>query len=115
MQMYTDPKHIHANDPGKVEGNIVFVYLDAFDSNANELAELKKQYKKGGLGDVVLKKRLSAILNEKFTPICERREELARNPKHVMDILNEGTKRARIVAKETLSEVRTRMKIDYFS
>ncbi len=114
MQMYTDPKHIHASDPGRVEGNIVFVYLDAFDPKKVELAELKKHYKKGGLGDVVLKKRLAGILNEKFGPIRERREELARNPKHVMDILNDGTKKARMVAKETLAEVRTRMKINYF-
>ena len=114
MQMYTDPKHIHLSDPGKVEGNVVFMYLDVFDTNQSELTELKKQYKKGGLGDVVLKKRLAAILNEKFTPIREKREELARNPKHVMDILNQGTKLARQTAKETLDDVRTHMKINYF-
>ena len=114
MQMYTDPKHIHASDPGKVEGNVVFMYLDVFDTNQTELAELKKQYKKGGLGDVVLKKRLAAILNEKFTPIREKREELARNPKHVMDILHDGTKAARQTAKKTLDDVRTHMKINYF-
>jgi tryptophanyl-tRNA synthetase len=87
MQMYTDPKHIHVNDPGEVKGNVVFTYLDVFDPNAAEVAELKKQYKKGGLGDVVLKKRLATVLNTRLTPIRERRAELARNPKHVMDIL----------------------------
>ena len=79
-----------------------------------ELEDLKKQYKKGGLGDVVLKKRLAHLINEQFTPIRERREELSRHPKHVMDILEAGTRAARASAKETLAEVRTRMKIDYF-
>jgi tryptophanyl-tRNA synthetase len=115
MQMYTDPKHIHLDDPGEVKGNIVFTYLDAFDDNEDELVELKKQYKKGGLGDVVLKKRLAGILNEKFAPMRERREELARNPKHVMDILKEGTSKARKAAEETLNEVKEKMKINYFA
>lgn len=114
MQMYTDPKHIHVGDKGKVEGNVVFAYLDAFDPNTEEVVELKKQYKKGGLGDVVLKKRLSQILNKRLTPIRERRDELRRDPKHIMNILEEGTHRARVTAKETLKEVRARMKIDYF-
>lgn len=114
MQMYTDPNHIHLADPGEVKGNVVFTYLDVFDPKKKEVAELKKQYKKGGLGDVVLKKRLSSVLNEVLTPIRERREELARNPKHVMDILEAGTKEARQTAKATLAEVREHMKIDYF-
>lgn len=114
MQMYTDPKHVHAADPGKVEGNVVFTYLDVFDHNKDELAELKKAYKKGGLGDVVLKKRLIGVLNEFLNPIRERREALARNPKHVMDILEEGTKAARKTAGQTLDEVKENMKINYF-
>jgi tryptophanyl-tRNA synthetase len=114
MQMYTDPKHIHAADPGKVEGNVVFTYLDVFDPKKEELADLKKQYKKGGLGDVILKKRLVGVLNEFLTPIRDRREALARNPKMVMEILLEGTKDARKVAGETLGEVKERMKINYF-
>lgn len=115
MQMYTDPNHVHLNDPGEVKGNVVFTYLDVFDSNKGEVAELKKQYKKGGLGDVVLKKRLASVLNEILTPIRERREELAKDPKHVMDILEAGTKRARKEAQKTLMEVREHMKIDYFA
>lgn len=115
MQMYTDPNHIHLNDPGEVKGNVVFAYLDVFDSNKDELAELKKHYKKGGLGDVMLKKRLAGILNEFLNPIRERREELARNPKHVMDILDAGTKAARKTAEETLGEVKEKMKINYFA
>ncbi len=114
MQMYTDPNHIHLNDPGEVKGNVVFTYLDVFDPNKNEVAELKKHYKKGGLGDVVLKKRLAGVLNEVFTPIRLRREVLARNPKHVMDILEQGTISARKEAQKTLGEVRAHMKIDYF-
>lgn len=114
MQMYTDPKHIHLNDPGEVKGNVVFTYLDVFDPNKEEVAELKKQYKKGGLGDVVLKKRLAGVLNEILTPIRERRMELAKDPKYVMDILEAGTKRAHREAQKTLGEVKAHMKIDYF-
>lgn len=114
MQMYTDPNHIHLNDPGEVKGNVVFTYLDTFDPNSGEVAELKKQYKKGGLGDVALKKRLVGVLNEVLTPIRERREVLVRNPKHVMDILEQGTRDARKEAQKTLSEVHMHMKIDYF-
>lgn len=114
MQMYTDPNHVHLNDPGEVKGNVVFTYLDVFDPNKDEVAELKKQYKKGGLGDVVLKKRLANVLDEILTPIRERREELAKDPTHVMDILEAGTKRARKEAQKTLKEVKVHMKIDYF-
>ncbi|OGZ07411.1 MAG: tryptophan--tRNA ligase [Candidatus Lloydbacteria bacterium RIFCSPHIGHO2_02_FULL_50_13] len=114
MKMYTDPKHIHASDPGKVEGNVVFTYLDIFDPNQKELAKLKTQYKKGGLGDVVLKKRLAEILNEFLEPIRERRQELADEPHLVMDILEEGTRKARQTSREVLREVKTKMKINYF-
>lgn len=114
MRMYTDPKHIHASDPGRVEGNVVFSYLDVFDPNKKELAKLKEHYRKGGLGDVVLKKRLTAILNDLLEPIRERRRELAGDPHEVMDILEAGTRRARQIARETLSEVKTRMHINYF-
>ena len=114
MKMYTDPKHVHASDPGKVEGNVVFTYLDVFDPNKKELEALKRQYKKGGLGDVVLKKRLAAILNEFLDPIRERRRELAGEQHLVMDILEEGTRKARQTAREVLREVKTKMKINYF-
>ncbi len=114
MEMYTDPNHIHVTDPGKVEGNVVFMYLDIFDTNKEEVADLKEQYKKGGLGDVILKKRLAKVLSEIITPIREKREKLAENPKMVMDILEEGTKKAREEAIQTLNEVRRAMKIDFF-
>jgi len=114
MNMYTDPGHIHVEDPGKVEGNVVFTYLDIFDENKEEVAELKKQYQKGGLGDVVIKKRLIEVLENFIKPIREKREELARNPELVMQILEDGTKRAREVARETMLEVRQAVKINYF-
>lgn len=114
MSMYTDPKHIHVNDPGNVEGNVVFMYLDIFDPNKDEVAKLKEHYKKGGLGDVVIKKRLIIVLNELLTPIRERREYLEKNPKYVMDLLEEGTKKARKQTQKTLKEVRHALQIDYF-
>jgi tryptophanyl-tRNA synthetase len=114
MDMYTDPKHIHVEDPGNVEGNVVFTYLDIFDDNKDEVAELKKQYEKGGLGDVVIKKRLIEVLEKLIAPIRERREEFAKDPRLVMKILEDGTKQAREVAKETMAEVRKAIKIDYF-
>jgi len=114
MNMFTDPNHIHVSDPGKVEGNVVFTYLDIFDEKKDEVAELKKQYEKGGLGDVVIKKRLIEVLEGVIGPIRERREELAKDPKVVMEILEKGTQDARSVAKETMAEVRKAIKIDYF-
>ena len=114
MNMYTDPGHIHVEDPGKVEGNVVFTYLDIFDEDKKEVAELKKQYKKGGLGDVVIKKRLIEILEKLIKPIREKREELAKNPEAIMKILEEGTIRAKEVAKQTMEEVRKAVKINYF-
>ena len=114
MNMFTDPNHIHVNDPGKVEGNVVFTYLDIFDEKKDEVAELKKQYEKGGLGDVVIKKRLIEVLESVIGPIRERREELAKDPKAVMEILEKGTIEARKVAEVTMSEVRKAIKIDYF-
>ena len=114
MMMYTDPGHIHAIDQGKVEGNVVFEYLDAFDSKKEEVAELKAKYQKGGLGDVEIKKRLARVLNEILTPIREKREHLEKDPKYIMEILEDGTKEARKVAKQTLAQVRQAMKINYF-
>lgn len=114
MKMYTDPGHIKVEDPGKVEGNMVFSYLDIFDDKKDEVEELKKKYRAGGLGDVEIKKRLVGVLREVLDPIREQREYLATNPKHVMEILNDGTKKAREVAKETLREVKELMKINYF-
>ncbi len=112
--MYTDPGHIHVADPGKVEGNVVFMYLDIFDPNKEEVADLKAQYEKGGLGDVAIKDRLAHVLKELIGPIRERRENLAKDPKMVMDILKAGTEAARKTAMETMREVREAMKINYF-
>ncbi len=114
MQMYTDPDHIHVEDPGKVEGNVVFAYLDVFDSNKKEIEELKAHYQKGGLGDVVIKRRLIDVLESVISPIRERREYLAKDPKAVMKILEDGTEKARKVAQETLKEVKRAMQIEYF-
>lgn len=113
-KMYTDPNHIHKEDPGKVEGNVVFLCLDLFDTNAKEIAELKKQYKKGGLGDMELKNRLSKVLNDLIGPIRARRELLAKDPEAIMHILEEGTKKVRVEAQKTLREVREKLKISYF-
>jgi tryptophanyl-tRNA synthetase len=114
MDMYTDPDHIHVEDPGKIEGNVVFTYLDIFDDKKGEVEELKKQYKKGGLGDVTIKKRLIEVLESFIKPIREKREELAKNPEIIMKILQEGTKKAREVAKQTMIKVKKGVKIDYF-
>lgn len=114
MQMYTDPKHIHVEDPGQVDGNVVFAYLDIFDPNKTEVAELKAHYQKGGLGDVVIKKRLINVLQDIIAPIRERREYLAQNPKQVMEILKAGTETAQAIARETMLEVREAMRISYF-
>ncbi|HAE36871.1 MAG: Tryptophanyl-tRNA synthetase II [Candidatus Nomurabacteria bacterium GW2011_GWF2_35_66] len=114
MSMYTDPKHIHVKDKGEVKGNVVFSYLDIFDPNKEEVAELKTQYKKGGLGDVIIKKRLIGVLENIIGPIRKKREELAKNPKEVMKILEEGTNQAQKIAQETMVEVRKALKINYF-
>lgn len=113
LQMYTDPNHIRVEDPGQVEGNVVFAYLDIFDPNKAEVEELKAAYTKGGLGDVALKRRLVGVLQNLIGPIRARREELERTF-DVMKILEEGTAKARIAAAHTLAEVRKAIKIDYF-
>lgn len=113
--MYTDPNHIRVEDPGQVEGNVVFTYLDIFDPRKDEVEELKKQYRAGGLGDVVLKKRLTEVLQGIIGPIRERREELAKNPEYVMNILREGTERVQKIGEETVREVKQAIKINYFS
>jgi len=114
MSMYTDPNHIRVEDPGQVNGNVVFIYLDVFDPNQQEVEELKARYKKGGLGDVVLKKRLVDVLESLLKPIRERRAEYAKDKTQVMQILKDGTEHARDVAAQTLSEVKKAMKLEYF-
>jgi len=114
MNMFTDPNHLRVEDPGKVEGNPVFVYLDAFDPDKKGLAELKTHYRKGGLGDVVVKKRLNGILQDLLAPIRERRQEFEKNPEEVMEILRQGGIKAQLLAAQTLVEVRKAMRLDYF-
>ncbi|MEX0877758.1 MAG: tryptophan--tRNA ligase [Candidatus Spechtbacterales bacterium] len=118
MQMYTDPGHVHKDDPGKVEGNTVFDYLDAFSTEGGaldkkEVEKLKEYYRKGGLGDVELKKRLASVLNEFLSPIRDRREEYAKDPAEVMRILKNGTEKGRETTSRTLKEVKEAMMLNY--
>lgn len=112
--MYTDPKHLRVEDPGEVEGNPVFAYLDAFDPDVAGLFGMKEQYKKGGLGDVVVKNRLLEVLSVELDPIRKKRAEYAKDPAAVMKILRKGTENAREVAAKTLDQVKKAMRIDYF-
>ena len=114
MNMYTDPKHIRVQDPGRIKGNIVFSYLDAFDTDTKGLKKIKVHYQKGGLGDVEVKKRLIRVLENLLVPIRTRRKKLEKNPKKVMKILEQSTEKARKIAQGTMKEVRKAMQIDYF-
>ena len=118
--MYTDPDHIKVSDPGKVEGNTVFTYLDAFCTDEdfaqflpeyNNLDELKEHYMRGGLGDVKVKKFLTEVINKELEPIRSRRHEYEKNIPEVYHILQEGTKKAYAVAEETLNEVKASMRL----
>lgn len=112
--MYTDPGHLRVEDPGKVEGNPVFTYLDAFDPDAQKVQELKEHYTRGGLGDSVVKKRLTEVLQAFLEPIRTRRLEFAKDPAAVMKILKDGTDKARHVAEQTMKQVKQAMLINYF-
>lgn len=123
MSMFTDPGHLKVEDPGKIEGNTVFTYLDAFcqpDSfekflpEYKDLDELKAHYQRGGLGDVKVKKFLFAVLNEFLTPIRERRAYFEAHPEEVIAALRSGTDAAIETAEQTLREVKEAMQIDYF-
>lgn len=111
--MYTDPGHLRVEDPGKVEGNPVFSYLDAFDSDQEGVEAMKAHYTRGGLGDMVVKKRLIEVLEAFLHPIRKRREEYAQEPQEVMRVLLEGTARARKTTAQTLVEARQAMCLDY--
>lgn len=113
--MYTDPSHLRLEDPGKVEGNPVFTYLDAFATDKGQVAELKDHYRRGGLGDSVVKKHLLDILQAFLDPIREKRKQLAKDPQQILDILRRGTEEAANVANQTLLEVRNAMGINYFT
>lgn len=114
MSMFTDPNHIRIEDPGQVEGNVVFTYLDVFADDQEKVQELKDHYERGGLGDVKIKRYLNDILQAKLKPIRERREEFAANPGYVMNMLKEGSEKAEKVAAQTLKEVKDAMGINYF-
>lgn len=120
---YTDPEHLRVEDPGHVEGNVVFTYLDAFASDENfaefwpeykNLDELKDHYRRGGLGDMKCKKFLTKVLNKQLEPIRVRRHEFEQDIPEVYNILKKGSEAAREVAAQTLHEVREAMKINYF-
>lgn len=122
-EMYTDPGHIKLSDPGKVEGNVVFTFLDAFCKDEDfakflpeyaNLDELKAQYRKGGLGDVKIKKFLTSVLEQELAPIRERRKELQKDIPYVYEILKKGTAAAREIGIQTMEEVRRAMRINYF-
>jgi len=113
-RMYTDRNHLRIEDPGQVEGNVVFAYLDAFDPDAAAVAALKDHYRRGGLGDTTVKERLEKVLAAFLDPIRARRESVARNPDAVRDMLRDGCVRARAVAAQTLGEVRDVLGLDYF-
>lgn len=123
MSMYTDPNHIKVEDPGQVEGNVVFIYLDVFARDEDfakylpeykNLDELKDHYRRGGLGDMVIKKFLNNILQDFLRPIREKREALSQNIEYVYQVLKDGTLDARKQASKTLNRVKKAMKIDYF-
>ena len=123
MSMYTDPTHIQVSDPGHIEGNCVFTYLDAFSNNGHfeeylpeyhNLDELKEHYQRRGLGDVKIKKFLNNVLQEELAPIRARRAEFEKDIPAVYEILKKGSDTAREVAAQTLSEVKNAMRINYF-
>ncbi|MFV0546501.1 MAG: tryptophan--tRNA ligase [Bacteroides sp.] len=123
MSMFTDPDHLRVQDPGKIEGNTVFTYLDAFSRPEHferylpdypNLAELKAHYQRGGLGDVKVKRFLNAIMQEELEPIRNRRREFQKDIPAIYDMLKDGCEKARAAAADTLSDVKKSMKINYF-
>lgn len=113
MKMYTDPDHLRVQDPGKIEGNTVFAYLDLFDGNTQEVEALKEQYQRGGLGDVAVKRRLIEALNAFLDPIRKERAVYAEDPQEVMRIVLDGTQKIRAIAAQTMREVRSAMHLNY--
>jgi tryptophanyl-tRNA synthetase len=114
MKMYTDPTRIHPTDPGHVKGNPVFIYHDTFNKNKEEVEELKVKYKKGKVGDVEVKEKLSKVLNEFLDPIRKMRDKFERKKGLVEEILTEGIKKTREEAKKTLQSAKKAMGLDYF-
>lgn len=114
MSMYTDPGHIHVSDPGKIEDNTVFEYLDVFAADKAHVADLKRQYQAGGLGDVKVKQYLFGVLNDLLAPIRTRRAELAADLPAIYDMLRQGSLRANEVAADTLTAARAAIGVNYF-
>jgi tryptophanyl-tRNA synthetase len=112
-QMYTDPKRVRADIPGTVEGNPVFLYHDAFNTNVAEVDDLKERYRAGKVGDVEVKTKLAAAINTMLDPIRERRAQALAKPGYVREVLMEGSKKARIVAQSTMDRVRDAVKLKY--
>ena len=113
MRMYTDPKRIHPTDPGTVKGNPVFIYHDLFNTNREEIEDIKTRYGKGTVGDVEVKQKLVKALNLFLDPIREKRARIMEDEQQIDKILREGTARARAVAQQTMQKVRKAMRIDY--
>ena len=114
MSMYTDPNHIRVEDPGTIENNTVFIYLDAFCNEIDKLQEMKMHYQRGGLGDVKVKKYLNEIIQAELEPIRNRRKEYETNLDYVYEVLKEGSNNARKIASNTLRDVRNAIGIEYF-
>ena len=114
MSMYTDPNHIRVEDPGTIENNTVFIYLDAFCNEIDKLQEMKMHYQRGGLGDVKVKKYLNEIIQDELEPIRNRRKEYEKNLDYVYEVLKEGSNNARKIASNTLRDVRNAIGIEYF-
>jgi len=110
--MYTDPQHLRVSDPGRVDGNVVFAYLDAFDPDADTVAELKARYRSGGLGDAPLKRRLEEVLERVIAPMRARRAALANDRAYVREVLRDGTARADDITRSVLRDVREAFGLD---
>lgn len=114
QRMYTDPNHLRVDDPGQVEGNVVFAFLDAFEPDVRQVEALKAHYRRGGLGDSVLKRQLNGLLQDMLAPIREERQRLAQDRGQVLAMLRQGTERARETAASTLCDVRKALGLNYF-
>ncbi|MBB5201576.1 tryptophan--tRNA ligase [Glaciimonas immobilis] len=113
-KVYTDPLHLKVEEPGHLEGNVAFLYLDAFDTDQAGLTEMKAHYVRGGLGDSIVKARLEACLQELLAPIRLRRQELEKDRGYILDLLKKGTEQAREVAAQTMAEVKAALGLTYF-
>jgi len=113
MKMYTDPKRVRADVPGTVEGHPVFLYHDAFNTDVAEVEDLKQRYRVGKVGDVEVKEKLARAINAALEPLRDRRRDVLGRPDALREILIEGSRRARLVAQDTMERVRAAVKLDY--